>query len=337
MPKRLTLLLLLISASPAAAGENAETVADWVASALSGKPKVLAPGVHVVKEPIVLDGVHSLKLEGPSRTLMDPVGWGRAWWAGNKGRACIICFDLPEGEAGFQMVGCRAIELKGVNLCRTTPGCLVTDQNAKGRNSGDHTFVDCGFYHRTRAPDAGIADPLGGLGLGENKGKYGLGVYGDNGCDNYTFVDCVFQNLERGINLDCPQTTRIIFVRTHWRRCGLMGYFKRSGNITCYSCARYSGGPFVLEQCPSALTSVSWIGGWIDTNRKTADAVGMEPLVDFSRNPTGRLRLVGGNGRKLGNLAEGVTSPPLIVPPKNRDKLDVSIHGQWSESQALLP
>ncbi|TWT67686.1 hypothetical protein Pla123a_42420 [Posidoniimonas polymericola] len=333
----LLLLCLLLLPNTLHAGEAAETVAEWVASALSGEPRTLAAGVHVVTEPIVLNSVHSLRLAGPSRTLMDPAGWGRAWWANNLSRACIVCFDLPEGVAGIQMTGCRGIEIRGVNFCRTTPGCLITDSNAEGRNSGDHTFAECGFYRRTHDAKDDIPDLLGGLAMDEQAGHYGLGVYGSNGCDAYTFVDCVFKSLDRGVDLDCPQTTRMIFVRTHWRRCGTMGSFRGSGNIACHSCGRYDSGPLTLEDCPEALTSVAWIGGWLDTSRRKAQESGMQPLVDFSKNPTGRLVLVGGNGRKLGNLAPGVQSPPLVIPPRDRSKLSLQIDGPWSANQALLP
>lgn len=307
-------------------------VNEWLRSINEGRPRVLAPGWYVIKEPIKHYRRHGLCYRGSATGLMDPVGTGRAWWRDNPSTQCVVVFDLPEGVPGIEQSGCQDFRFSGVNFCRTTPGPIITDSNAKGANSGGHVFEDGSFFRRWRHPSA-LPDPLSGLGINDDAGDYiGLGVYGGNGCDNFTFRRWRFENLYRGVDVDCPQTTRLALDGCWWERCDYMVWAKRSGNLLFTNCTRYGSGPIVLESCPNALTSVTWLGSWLDASAGAVKTEGMAPLVDFSRNPTGRLTLTGGNGRKC----EGAPNRPLVIPPRDQSKLTIHNAGAWSAGQALV-
>lgn len=311
----------------------ADNTTDWLRSIATGNPRPLAPGWYVIDQPIKFYRKHGLRFEGPATGLMDPVGTARAWWADSPGTQCIVVFDVPEGVPAITLTGCESCRFEGINFCRTTPGPLVRDSNATGLNSGGHTFTDGSFYSRWRHPSA-LPDPLGGLAVtDDHSGHIGLQATGTNGCDNYTFRRWRFEHLGRAVDIDTPQTTRLAFFDSWWEHCDTMAWCKRSGNVLAVNCTRYNAGPIVLENCPDALTSVSWVGSWIDAAGSTVEKQGMAPLVDFSRNRTGRLTIIGGNGRRIWPLPDGVTSPPLVVDPEK--ELEVHALGAWSAGQKL--
>lgn len=301
--------------------------ADSVTDALT-RQVPLDPGVYVVREPITLDGRHGLTLSGPSGGLMDPRGWARVWWEANPQSQCIVCFDLPEGVPGIHLVGCRAVTFRGINFCRSTPGPLFLDERKEGMNSGEIRFERVGFYRRVDSKNA-LVDPLKGLGFdAQQAGYHALSVRGVNGADNYHFRDCDFHALDRCLDIDCQQTTRVTFTACNFRQSNHLAWCKGSGNLSFYGCQRYDCGPVVYEKCGIATCSMLWSGGWLDCSGGEE----MQPLVDFSRTAYGSLAYEGGNGKQITG-----PSQPLVIPPQRADRTWVHLHGlaPWGQTTTL--
>lgn len=280
-------------------------------------------GCHLLTKPLTYDGKHGLTITGPSGGLMDPRGWCRAWWAKNPESRCILLFDIPEGVPCFHFKGCRAVTVSGVNVCRTTAGPLFQDERSDGQNSGEIRFERVGFYRRTDAGNA-LADPFGGAGFKcPAEGTVGLRVVGNNGADNYHFRDCDFAALDRAIDIDCPQTTRVTFTACNFRRCQNLAWCKRSGNLSFYGCQSYDSGSVVYERCGIAVCSMLWSGGWLDWSAKGAP----QPLADFSRTDYGHLTYVGGNGKQWRTSGNRAACPPLVIMPRQAERLTLNILG----------
>lgn len=280
-------------------------------------------GCHVRTKPLTYTSRHGLTLTGPSGGLMDPRGWCRAWWPKNPDTRCIVLFDIPAGVPCIHFKGCRALTISGINFCRTTPGPLFQDERQEGQNSGEIRFVRCGFYRRGDAGNA-IKDPFDGKGFDAPKeGYHALSVRGSNGADNYHFRDCDFHGLDRCLDIDCPQTTRVTFTACNFRQCNNLAWCRKSGNLSFYGCQSYDTGPAVFERCSIATCTMLWSGGWLDWSS------GQKPrtLADFSRTDYGHFTYVGGNGKQWRTASNQEPCEPLVVPSRRLDRFTANILG----------
>ena len=300
----------------------------------------LAPGCYVITEPIRFKNAHGYTLKGPSRSLIDPIGWGRSLWRNNPAAQCIILFDLPEGVAGIEMTGCQGMTFEGINFCRTTPGPLFEDHNSRESNSGMIEWRHCGLYAR-RDGNANMTNPLKRAGISADKtGHIGLLAVGTNGTDNYKFTRCDFDRLDKAYELRTPQTTKMVFFDCAFRWCNYMGWMgpnpddqndkAGSGNPAFYSCTRYGSGPVVFDRCKHACSSMTWVAGWLDTNGDLP----MQPLADFSRSSFGYLSIVGGKGKQL---KTDIPHEPLVIPAKWDGYPRLYLNGSYPQFQPLLP
>jgi hypothetical protein len=324
--------------------EPATTIEDWIASDFA---RPLAPGTYTITEPIDIYSKHGMTFQGPANSLVDPIGWGRSLWPFETQGQCIVMFDFAgtdhEDAPGMTFRGCQGMTFRGINFCRTTPGAIIQDENAEGRNSGMMEFFNCGFYTRSDGGEVYV-DPYDRVGVvTDNTGYYGLQAVGYNGTDNYQFHRCDFHRLDRCYNLLTPQCTRMHFENCAFRQCNNVGWHgvntgdpsalqNGSGNPAFYGCNRYDSGPVVFVLCSTATCSMLWAGGWIDASSGSP----MESLVDFSATAYGHLTILGGNGKQL-NAAAVAIAEPLVVPAYTALRTTIYVNGRWPNGQELLP